>query len=332
MSKYILGVDGGNTKTDVFLFTEDGTFAAHERFGTCSHENMPDSYTGAKRALSSFVNAVLARVGAEIADVKAAAMGLAGIDIPVQRAAMQQVIAELGFRNFIAVNDAFLGIKAGTSRGVGICSINGTGMCTGGIDDNGDMRQIGGIGWVSGDDAGGGFLAQSAMRAVYDMHFRCGPPTAMSAALLELLGCRDEHGFAEAYTTNYLMGKIAPLPFNRLLFEHANSGDAVAQRIVLDTGRQLARSAAGCIHRLHFDGTVEIILAGSVWVKAGSPLMRAAFEQTLRAHVEAEFQCIPLDAPPASGAVIWGMQLASGRYPALEARREIIDICRTYDK
>ena len=41
---YILGVDGGNTKTDYFLFDVTGKFIGMYRDGTCSHEGLPDSF------------------------------------------------------------------------------------------------------------------------------------------------------------------------------------------------------------------------------------------------------------------------------------------------
>ena len=46
MKKYIIGVDGGNTKTDYFLFDSEGNFIDFHRAGTCSHEGLKDSFEG----------------------------------------------------------------------------------------------------------------------------------------------------------------------------------------------------------------------------------------------------------------------------------------------
>ena len=44
--KYIIGVDGGNTKTDYLLFDTEGNFIDGLRSGTCSHEGLKDSFDG----------------------------------------------------------------------------------------------------------------------------------------------------------------------------------------------------------------------------------------------------------------------------------------------
>ena len=51
MKKYIIGVDGGNTKTDYLLFDTDGNFVDGLRSGTCSHEGLKDSFDGSYRVM-----------------------------------------------------------------------------------------------------------------------------------------------------------------------------------------------------------------------------------------------------------------------------------------
>ena len=46
MKEYIIGVDGGNTKTDYFLFDIAGNFFDFYRGGTGSHEGLPDRLAG----------------------------------------------------------------------------------------------------------------------------------------------------------------------------------------------------------------------------------------------------------------------------------------------
>lgn len=50
-AEYILGVDGGNTKTHYFLYDGEGNFVDCIKAGTCSHEALPDSYVGTGREL-----------------------------------------------------------------------------------------------------------------------------------------------------------------------------------------------------------------------------------------------------------------------------------------
>ena len=50
--KYILGVDGGNTKTDYLLYDVEGNFVDGLRSGTCSHEGLKDGFEGAYRVMN----------------------------------------------------------------------------------------------------------------------------------------------------------------------------------------------------------------------------------------------------------------------------------------
>ncbi len=138
MEKLIMGVDGGNSKTDYFLFTDKGTFVDYYRGPTCSHEQFKDGYEGAYRAMKDGVSKLLDKHGLKPANIAAAAFGLAGVDTPNQKANIEKIVSELGFSRFQVVNDSFLGIKAITEKGYGVCSINGTGTSCGAIDRHGN--------------------------------------------------------------------------------------------------------------------------------------------------------------------------------------------------
>ena len=120
MKKLILGVDGGNSKTDFFLFDTDGNFLDFHRGPTCSHEQFKDSYQGAFNALKKNLDVFFFRNALKASEISAAVFGLAGVDTPVQKSNMEKVVADLGFANFKVVNDSFLPIKAATSKGYGV--------------------------------------------------------------------------------------------------------------------------------------------------------------------------------------------------------------------
>mgnify|MGYP000950536037 CR=1 FL=1 len=148
MKKIILGVDGGNTKTDYFLFDIEGNFIDFHRGPTCSHEQFKESYQGSYQAMKKVFDVFLPKNNLYPGDIYTSVFGLAGVDTPKQKAAIEEVVKSLGFKNFKVVNDSFLGVKAVTKSGV--CSINGTGTSSGGIDAFGNYLQVGGIGAIVG--------------------------------------------------------------------------------------------------------------------------------------------------------------------------------------
>lgn len=320
---YILGVDGGNTKTDYFLFDCNGKYIGMYRDGTCSHEGLPDSFDGTYRVMKKALETFLPRYNVEIKDIKAACFGLAGDDVPSQQRRLDEVVASLGFKNFKVVNDSTLGIKAGTSKGYGACSINGTGTSASGIDKCGNVIQVGGIGEVTGDEGGGRHISRKVVRAVYDEAFRFGDKTTLTKIVMDGLEITDKNQLMEAISEKFYKRSFDYNQFTVACFREANKGDKVAIKILEDIGTCLAKAAAGCINELHLNGDAEIVLAGSVYVKGESPVLIDAFKKEVNRLIgECKFNL--LTVPPATGAIIWAKELYDKKFPSLQEREEII--------
>ncbi|RIX45715.1 N-acetylglucosamine kinase [Paenibacillus nanensis] len=328
--QYVIGVDGGNSKTDYYLFDLDGGLVDHIRSGTCSHEQYPDSYESSYRVMNEQITLLLSRNGLSVQDAAAGAFGLAGADIPAQKKRLNEVVERIGFTRYALDNDSFLGIKAASQKGYGICSINGSGVCTGGISPSGRRLQVGGVGSeLSGDEGGGYYLGRRVIRAIYDSFYRLGPETVMTAPVMELLGTRDKTLFMELALEAILARTLPYTELVTLLFESAESGDLVASGIVDHSARQLAYSTVGCMSHLDFgDEPVDIIMAGSVWVKAASPVMRDRYQQCVTELTGRDCRFVLLQEPPAAGAVLWALELAHGGALNTELRKKIIEAVR----
>jgi N-acetylglucosamine kinase-like BadF-type ATPase len=250
---------------------------------------------------------------------------LAGVDTPIQKTNMEQVISDLGFTNFKVVNDSFLPIKAATTKGYGVCSINGAGTSCGGIDFFGSYLQVGGIGGLVGDEAGGYHIARMAVRSCYDECYRFGKPSSLTAIVMKALEVTDKYYLMEAISAHALSKKIDYNALTLAVFSEATRGDEVSNDILRQVGENLARSAAGCVVNLDFAQTVEIVLAGSVWVKGASPIMKEAFQNKIIELTKKNCQIIVLSVPPATGAVIWAIELALTKYPDQELRQIVIN-------
>lgn len=323
--KYIIGVDGGNTKTDYFLFDTEGNFVSSIRAGTCSHEKLPDSYEGAYREMQMRIDQLLEEQKLSIEDVEVGVFGLAGLDVPIQKENLEKVIKRIGFKKFIAENDGYLGLKAGSKSGIGICSINGTGTVTTGIDAKGNRLQVGGVGYISGDNAGGAFIARELFREIHDTLYRCGETTTLERPVLQLLGVRDKKYYIQAISALYGT-KFSHTPYIQLVFEHAVQGDALALRIIHKVARELAKSTVGCINNLNFssENDVEIILAGSVWVKPTIRILVDAYKGYISSLTKLSCAYTVLQVPPGIGAVLWALEVATGEAVKEDIRNRII--------
>lgn len=314
--RYLLGVDGGNTKTDYLLCTEDGTFVDVYRCGTCSHEQMHDSYDGMERTMRQQLEVILTRNHIKPEDIAAGGFGLAGADLPVQVAELTKRIEKIGFHRFTVSNDGILGVKAASESGMGVCVVCGTGTVVIGIDENGYILQVGGVGDLSGDRAGGGYILHDVMYHLYAYHFRCGMPSSLFAPVMTQLGIQPDDLLSAVGEHTLLRRNMKDII--QLADQAACAGDAVAKKIFDTMGTTMGHSAAGCIRRLSFGGMgtvshpLQIVLVGSIWHKINYSGLKESFLQTTQELSQKSVQLVPLMAPAAVGGVLWAKEMLSG--------------------
>ena len=311
MKKFVLGVDGGNTKTQYCLYTAEGGFVDAMRAPTCSHEQMADGFVGCKRVMNKQIAEFLGRNKITPNDLAYSVFGLAGADFEWQKQRLTQILNEIGFVDLVVDNDGYLAIKAGSEDWTGVCNINGTGTVTVGINSKGDRLQVGGIGDISSDYGGGEQLARAAARAVYDSLYRCGEATALEGMIFGAFGIESPELYAQAIL-EILGNADNVLRINRMIGAADNAGDKVANGILRTMGGTLGMSAAGCLNALGFEKAATVVLAGSVWVKGDYSAMKLEFERVIKKHCPTlkTITLVTLDNEPAIGAVLWALEKA----------------------
>ncbi len=329
MKKYIIGVDGGNTKTDYLLFDTDGNFIDGIRSGTCSHEaSSVGGFQGAYTIMNENIQKLLGKNHLAIDDVSAGIFGLAGVDVPFQKKALEEAVEKIGFQHFQVVNDGFLGIKAASNTGTGVCSINGTGTVHVGIDEEGNWMQVGGIGYVAGDEGGGSFLSRAAVRIAFDESFRFGNKSSITRDVFEMYQIDSKYQLSNAI----LSKKIDSTYLVKALFKRANENDVEATAVLEKAGENMGKSISGVIAELNLKEPINVILAGSVWAKATSHHMQSSFEKTIQALTHKKCNFIVLNEPPVLGAILWALELANGKLPTSELKNKVLSEVITYQK
>ncbi len=321
-TKYILGVDGGGTKTDYLIFTTEGQWVDNIRVGSRSHEILEGGFKEVEEKILADIEALLNKNSIKKSQIAAAAFGMAGIDTPAQLAKIKEILNKTGL-NYMVSNDSILGIKAGCPSGIGICSINGTGTVASGINEKGEILQVGGIGMATGDSAGGHYIAALTVRAVYDSYYRCGPGTVLADKIMGFFEIHDPIELLNVISEKFYGNRGLDKEIVTYLFEAANDKDEVAVNIVKDVADQLAKSVSGCMLGLKFVLIPEIVLAGSVWTKSDCPLLLSHFKERVHQYTGKSPNPFPLQVIPAAGAVLWALELAQN-HPATGRQRELI--------
>lgn len=322
--KYILGVDGGNTKTDYFLFDTNGTFIDWYRGGTCSHEGLIDSFDGSYRVMKEVFDVFLTRNNLSPKDIEASVFGLAGDDLPYQQEKLDEVVKKLGFKNFRVVNDSCLAIKVVTKNGYGACSINGTGTSASGIDKFGKTLQVGGIGDITGDEAGGRFVARKVVRKAFDEVMRFGKKTSLTKIVRNLLENESDEKLMEDIVLKFIGRKVDYNVLTIACFQEAKKGDEVAIDILKEMADNCARSVSGAIVRLNLGENPEVVLAGSVYVKGDCEVLVNETKRLIDFYTKKSCNTIVMTVPPATGAIIWAYELACNQYPSYEMRQQFV--------
>jgi len=313
MSRLILGVDGGGTKSHLAVFDDTGNCINTVHYGALNHEGMPGSYDELEEKLGDLLSGAVKDAGAEMNDIAFAVLGIAGVDTNAQQVLISDMITKIGLKNQITCNDAFLGVPAGCPECVGICAINGTGFKLAAIDYSGNTVETCGLGPFTDDLGGGPWYGNRAIGSVYNELYKLGRPTVMKDMMFELLGINRREDYLEVFMEKYYNGKINSIALNSIAFNAAELGDEVAVSILDDSAEQYAGAIARLVTDMDFprEKPVHVTLAGSVFVKQKVQVLHKLIEKRVDKALNGQ-QVIynKLDASPVAGAVIWAAQKA----------------------
>ncbi len=307
MRACFVGVDIGATKSHALVADEEGRAVGFGTAGPGSYEVI--GWEGLRRTLRIITDQALDSAGIAWAQVAGAGFGVAGYDWPAEWEPTRQAIAALGFEApFEFVNDAFIGLIAGSPRGWGVGVTAGTSNNCYGRDREGRQGRMTGCGMAFGEYGGAVELVAKAVQAVAMAWTQRGPATRLTQALGELVGATGEVDLLEGlYLGRYhLLPEAAPL-----IFQVAVEGDAVAGEVIRWAGRELGSLAVGVIRQLDLEALdFDLVLSGSLF-KGGARIIQPLAE-TVRA-VAPGAQLARLTVPPVVGAVLLGMEQAGLR-------------------
>ncbi|HET6174888.1 MAG TPA: BadF/BadG/BcrA/BcrD ATPase family protein [Gaiellales bacterium] len=267
LDDFVIGVDGGATKTDAVVMTADGRVLGRGRAGCSNWESA--GLLGAADAIGVAVSTALEAAGCDRREIAASAFALAGVDWPEDEVRLAKALEplELGGSSLIT-NDAFAALRAGISGRAGCVSSAGTGAVAAGRNE--DDRTARTMAEGFGELGGAGDIIERALWACARMREASGPSTELAAVLCSALGASDLDDLFQGITRRGLRvgAELAP----RVL-EVAERGDEVAQRLLEEQGRSLADEVLGVARRLGMlDAPFELVIAGSVHMAGSAPL------------------------------------------------------------
>jgi len=316
VTQFFLGVDVGSSKTHAIVGNEAGEVLGFGSAGAGNHEVV--SYAGLEKALAVAMKQACARAKLAPEQISGAGFGVAGYDWPSERERTLQAIGTLGLTAKVeAVNDAVLGLLAGSPEGWGVTVVSGTGCnCWGWDRSRTHIGRVTGNGISMGEYGGASELVFKATQAVAYDWTRRGSATMLSQAFIQFVGAKDFDDLMDGLNTERYTIEASAAP---LVFETARKGDVAAIETIRWIGDELGEMVNAVVRQLEFERLeFDLVMVGSTF--RGGSLLIDAMRQ--RVHKNAPgARLVTLEHPPVMGALLLGMeQCGINQTPAIRQR------------
>lgn len=302
--QYVLGFDGGGTKTECVLLDSQRQIRATTRSGASNPFRI--GHEAATAALTDAAQSAAREAGIELREISALCAGLAGVGSAQSHEEMQHQIAN-AFPNtkIRLITDLELSLAA-ISQPEAIVLVAGTGSSALGRDARGHTARAGGHGPLLSDQGSAFDVGRLAVAAAVRERDRTGADSAIGAEILRRLNfsswteLRDRaRGAAD---------EVFPRAFP-VVAQAAESGDAHAQLLLCNAAKEVALLVELLVDRLQLRDSAVFI------AKTGGMVSASKF---FDAQLDAELKKIGphatiglLPVPPAEAAARLALELVS---------------------
>jgi glucosamine kinase len=304
METFVIGVDGGGTKTRALLADERGEQLA-EAVGAASAVK-PGEIEHSAGVIAGVVRDVLEIAERQGHKPRVLAVGVAGVGRePEREALLEALVAQQLAEEVSVMPDYAIALEDAFSDGPGVLLIAGTGSMAFGRSPAGATARCGGWGPMFGDEGSGSWIGRRALSVVAAAADGREPETALTGAVLtaaEVSEVSDLIRWASGANAAQL-ATLAPV-----VMSVADAGDLRANSIVSMAVEELALHVRSLARQLFADerASVPVALTGGL-LKRGTSL-RKRLEHRLKTAVPgAQVRTEEIDA--ARGAVRSALRL-----------------------
>lgn len=238
--RYVVGIDGGGSRTRAILVGLDGTvFAEREGGATNLQRVSPDE---AAKVMFHLITQCCEKDRVQSEALQNIVIGAAGAGRPNDRSALVDSLSSLGLKhkfplkNITVETDARIALEAAFAGGPGIVLIGGTGSIALYRTEDGKILRAGGWGRILGDEGSGFALAKDALNAVMRHHDGRGEKTVLTEKALKFFGVpTPEELIPKIYIDKMEISGFAPQ-----VVQAAMERDRIAHAILIDNAKEMA--------------------------------------------------------------------------------------------
>jgi N-acetylglucosamine kinase-like BadF-type ATPase len=264
--RYVIGIDGGGTKTEAVLM--DGSRRVVDRFVTGAANPHAVTYPVMEERLAEIVNRFLDRAGSD-ARVGGICLGLAGVSLPEEKARVSDFIRRCAERRnaetaVFVRTDAEIALMAAVGAPCGAIAVAGTGSILYGVTPDGQQFRVGGWGHLLGDEGSGYAIGLRTLQAVMQSHDGVLPDTALTGLVLKHCSLQAVADL-KAYIYQPSIRKQHIAEFAALCAEAEQNGDPVARSILEEAADDLVRLALALRGKHPYLSGTPLVLSGSMF-------------------------------------------------------------------
>ena len=274
--KYIIGVDGGGTKTEAVAYDFQGNIIV------TSVKGFANLLNNREKALNNIVDSIREIIDVlkedELVDLY---LGIAGSEVGYNAKIIKDTIKNELKTDCVLMNDAEIALKAMLRGNDGILTIAGTGSIAFGVKNNSSVR-CGGWGNLLGDEGSGYKIAIDAIKRMIFEEENSLPKSELTTRIMKRLGAKS---IGEVVTFVYSSTKDEIASLAEIVSILGEEGNNIAEEILVNEGVDLAKTVINVYRKLKFE-SCSIALVGGVIRKA--KILRKSFEKYLRENIVIE--------------------------------------------
>ncbi|MCK9408724.1 MAG: hypothetical protein M0R68_06275 [Bacteroidetes bacterium] len=307
--QYIIGMDGGGTKTHAVITDQQGAFLAEHFAGPSNFQII--GIEKAAETIFTLVELCCETVDCRTQDVAAIVCGLTGAGRAGDQKQMLDGLKKFArakkhpLKKVIVESDARIALEGALNGGAGIILIAGTGSIAFGKDAKGNIHRVGGWGRILGDEGSGYYLGRLGLTAITRHIDGRGEKTKLTAMATKMFGLSDQTAIINAvYKENFDVASIAPL-----VITAAERRDVVCQGIIENAVIELAWHVQVAAEKISTGSTKKVKEKIHVSFIGGLLSNDTLVSRLLKQYLEVHFPVIEIIPPissPAFGAVVMG--------------------------
>ncbi len=309
--KFIIGMDGGGTKTHAIIANVHGEILAEHVGGPSNFQII--GVEKAAKEIYGLIKECCLSVHCSVSQIHSVVLGLTGAGRSTDQERMAKGIKKFALSKkarlprVIVDSDARIALEGAFKGSPGIILIAGTGSIAFAKDGKGIIHRVGGWGRILGDEGSGYFIGRLGLTAVMHQIDGRGEKTLLTKIIGKKFGLIDQTAIINAvYKNNFDVASLAPL-----VLDAAEKNDKVCRMIIENAAVQLAEHIQVMAEKIRSASVSAIYSKIPLALIGGLIANETRLSELLKQYIKTNFPIIEIISPmssPAYGAVIIGMK------------------------